>query len=225
LGLGSVRFHKQEIPEGTIRCSRILKRPSGWHLCLVIAADPIAIPHKADALVGIDPGFNHLLVLSSGVKVDHPRELEATAKRLGQAQRGNDQRLAARLNERAANQRNDRNHKLSRALVESCSDIYFSKDPHTAIAKKFGKSVTSSSHAQLRSMLAYKCTASGRRYVEGASKNSTRTCSACGHLTGPAGRAGLSVRFWRCSECGADHDRDVNAAQNTLKSGLDEPTK
>lgn len=33
--------------------------------------------------------------------------------------------------------------------------------------------------------------------------------------SGPTGLAGLSVRQWRCP-CGAEHDRDVNAARNTL---------
>jgi len=219
LGLGSVRFHKQDIPEGPIKCGRIVKRASGWYLCLFIAADSKPIPHKSDGLVGIDPGFKHLLTLSTGEKIDHPRELEAGAQRLAQAQRGKNKKQTARLRERQANRRKDRNHKLSRQLVENHSEIYFSKDNYNAIAKKFGKSVTSSSHAQLRSMLAYKCTKSDRRYVEVASKNSTRTCSKCAALTGPVGWVGLKVRFWVCSGCGTEHDRDVNAALNTLLVG------
>ena len=45
---------------------------------------------------------------------------------------------------------------------------------------------------------------------------STRLCSACGERTDriPRGYAGLRVRRWTCERCGADHDRDVNAARN-----------
>ncbi|MEI6355336.1 MAG: zinc ribbon domain-containing protein [Methylococcus sp.] len=49
---------------------------------------------------------------------------------------------------------------------------------------------------------------------------SPRICSACGALTGPQGRAGLKVRQWECIECGTQHDRDVNAAINTLTAAV-----
>jgi transposase len=69
-------------------------------------------------------------------------------------------------------------------------------------------------------MLAYKCTASGRRFVEVPSKFSTKTCAACGSLSGPTGYTGLSVRQWVCAVCGTAHDRDINAAVNTLVAGV-----
>jgi len=50
---------------------------------------------------------------------------------------------------------------------------------------------------------------------------STQTCSSCGSLPPerPKGIAGLGIREWTCSECGAHHDRDVNAAKNILAAG------
>lgn len=218
-GIGTILFHKQDIPEGKIKCGRIVKRASGWYLCLFIDAQAKQITRVNNDSIGIDPGFKDLIATSNGIKIEHPRELEASASRLAQAQRGKDKKLTARLHERIGNQRKDRNHKLSRDLVANNTLIAFSKDNIKGIAGKFGKSVTSSSHAQLRSMIAYKSIQSGTRYIEVASKNSTRTCSACGALTGPQGWAGLKVRHWQCG-CGAEHDRDTNAAINTLIAGL-----
>lgn len=218
--LGSVRFHKQELPEGKIKCARIVKRASGWYLCLFIDAPPNPIPAIGNDEVGIDPGFSTLVTLSTGDKIEHPNELKKSAVRLGQAQRGKKKKLTAKLKEREANQRKDRNHKLSRRLVAENETICWSKDSHNAIARTFGKSVASAGHGQLRQMIAYKCTVSGRQFIEVPSKNSTKTCSACGALTGPTGYAGLSVRQWECAVCGAAHDRDVNAAMNTLHAGL-----
>lgn len=217
-GLKSVRFHKQDIPEGKIKCGRLAKKASGWYLTLFIDAEPMAIPHVGNGIIGIDPGFKHLLTLSTGEKIDHPREMEQTANRLAQAQRGRDRRLAAKLQEKIARQRRDRNHKLSRKLVSENELIVWSKDNHQSIAKTFGKSVTSSGHGQLREMLSSKMPTSGRQFIEVSSNNSTRTCSECGSLAGPTGLAGLSVREWTCA-CGAHHDRDINAAINTLIAG------
>ena len=204
------------MPEGKIKCGRIIKRASGWHLCLFIDAERVSIVHTGYGKIGIDPGFKSLLTLSSGEKIEHPRELEAIEKRLGQAQRGHDKALAARLSERRANKVKDRNHKLSLRLVRENTLIAFSADNHRGIARKFGKSVSSSGHGQLRQMLSYKSRIGGTKYIEANPKNSTKTCSTCGSLTGPSGWSGLSVRQWVCSACGAQHDRDINAAINTL---------
>lgn len=218
-GLGKVRFHKMDLPEGQSKCGRIVKRASGWYLCLFIDAAPQSIPHIADGQIGIDPGFRNLLTFSDGEVIEHPRELEALAERLAQAQRGGNKKLAARTQERISNQRKDRNHKLSRRLVAENAVIRFSADSHKGIARGFGKSVASSGHGQLRQMLAYKCLAGGRTYDEPDSKFSTMRCSNCGGLHGPTGFSGLAVRQWRCPACGVLHDRDVNAARNTLFAG------
>ena len=218
-GLGKVRYHKDALPEGKIKACRLLKKASGWHLAVCIEAQPNAIQRVASGRVGIDPGFSSLLTLSDGIKVEHPRELEASAQALARAQRGGHKRTAARVQERIANQRCDRNHKLSRKLVSENELIVFSADRHKAIAAMFGKSVASSSHAQLRSMLAYKSRTGGTQYVEVGSRNSTRACSSCGSLSGPTGFSGLSVRRWVCTDCGVEHDRDCNAAVNTLALG------
>ncbi len=217
--LGSVRFHKQDIPEGKIKCGRIVKRASGWYLCLFIDAEPKAIERTAFGEIGIDSGFSNLLTTSDGEIIEHPRELEASAERLAQAQRGHNKQLAARIQERIANRRKDRNHKLTTRLVSENVLIVWSKDNHKGIAKKFGKSVSSSAHAQIRGMLSYKSPTSGTTFIEAASKDSTKTCNECGRPSGPTGLAGLSVRSWVCRDCGASHDRDVNAAINTLNIG------
>lgn len=218
-GIGKIRYHKQELPKGNIKCGRIIKRASGWYLCLFVDADRKVIVRTGYGKIGIDPGFKTLLTLSTGEKIEHPRELEATENRLAQAQRGHDKQLAARLSEHRANQVKDRNHKLSLRLVKENILIAFSADNHKGIARKFGKSVSSSGHYQLRKNIEYKSRIGGTRYVEIPSKNSTRMCSSCGQLTGPTGLSQLSVRQWDCA-CGAHNDRDVNAAVNVLNVGL-----
>ena len=70
-------------------------------------------------------------------------------------------------------------------------------------------------------MLQYKCDDAGVWFEEVDEKYSTVTCSVCKKRTGPTGREGLRIREWTCLECGAHHDRDVNAARNILAVGRD----
>ena len=46
---------------------------------------------------------------------------------------------------------------------------------------------------------------------------SSKTCSNCGFIKESLN---LSERKWTCSKCGTNHDRDLNAAKNILKQGL-----
>ena len=81
------------------------------------------------------------------------------------------------------------------------------------------KSVLDAGWSAFRQMLHYKAIALGGEYVEVDERYSTQACSSCGSLsstTRPKGIAGLEIRNWVCSDCGALHDRDVNASLNIL---------
>jgi transposase len=175
---------------------------------------------NTDKAVGIDPGFDTLLTLSDGTKVENPRELRKGAERLAQAQRGHRKQLVARLQERQANRRQDRNHKISRKLIENYATICYSNDNFRGMSRRFGKSVTEAGLGQLIQYLTYKGSNCGRKIVPVGSKYTTMTCSSCWSLTGPTGLGGLKVRHWKCSACGADHDRDINSAVVVFNVGL-----
>jgi transposase len=223
LGLKGLKFHKQELPEGKIKLGRILKRPSGWYLCLWIDTIHTFPVKTTDKIVGVDPGFHTLLTLSDGTKVENPRELRKGEDRLAQAQRGGRKKLATRLQERQANRRLDRNHKISRKLIESYKTIYYSDDNFSNMTALFGKSIAEASLGQIIGMISYKGRIGGRDVIPVNSKHTTMTCSTCGSLTGPAGLAGLAVRHWQCISCGDFHDRDINSARviANVGSGFD----
>ncbi len=218
-GLGKVRYHKQDLLDAKIKCGRILKKASGWYLCLWLDCEHRFAVQDTEVAVGIDPGFKTLLTLSDGTVFENPRELRKGANRLAQAQRGKRKKLTARLLERQANRRNDRNHKISRKLVERYKTICFSDDNFKGMAKRFGKSVSEAGLGDMLVKIAYKSKICGRNLIRVNSRNTTVRCGKCGALTGPTGLRNLAVRQWDCP-CGGRLDRDLNAAKNILFAGL-----
>jgi transposase len=95
--------------------------------------------------------------------------------------------------------------------------------PQKLVKTNMAKSVLDAGWGQLKTMLAYKCDHAGVVFEVVNESYTTQTCSCCGSLpdSRPRGIAGLGIREWACCDCGAVHDRDVNAARNILAIGLD----
>jgi IS605 OrfB family transposase len=84
------------------------------------------------------------------------------------------------------------------------------------VKTRMAKSVLDSGWGMLKTQLQYKGQQAGRSVQVVSESYSTRACSSCGALTGPAGLDRVVVRQWVCGACGEAHDRDVNAARNIL---------
>ena len=83
---------------------------------------------------------------------------------------------------------------------------------------RLAKSISDCSWSKFVDMLSYKVGWYGKQISKiDTFFASSKTCSNCGYhfdnLT-------LSIRNWACPECGANHDRDVNASINILYEGL-----
>ena len=220
--LGEIRYFKQELPIGKIKCGRIKKLASGWYLDLTINTNHTFSIKQTDNVVGIDPGFSTLLTLSNGVKIENPRELRKREKRIGQAQRSHNKKLTRRLHERLKNIKKNRNHKISRKLLENYRTIYWSDDNFKGLSRLHGKSIGEAGLGQIRDFLTYKAQLlADREIILVSSVNSTKCCSNCGTINKSlSGLDSLAVRYWVCEVCGASHDRDINAAMNILNTGV-----
>jgi putative transposase len=82
---------------------------------------------------------------------------------------------------------------------------------------KLARGLHDSALRQLRDQLTYKAAASGVAVVRvGRFYPSSKTCSVCGAVNDALR---LTDERWGC-ECGANHDRDLNAAINILQESL-----
>lgn len=195
-----------------------------WYINLPVEVEVLeSAPSNA---VGIDLGLKELAALSTGEKIENPRWYRASEAKLSVAQRAGKKRQAKRIHANAANQRKDFLHKASTALAKShdiivVGDVSSSKLSRTSMAK----SVMDAGWHSFKQMLRYKSIRNGGTYVEVSERNTTRTCSSCGSVSGPQGVNGLRIRAWTCVDCGAIHDRDRNAAANILRLGLESLTE
>jgi putative transposase len=191
-----------------------------WWLCLPVER---TVNHKValKESVGIDLGLKDIAVTSDGERLESGRFYRGLECKIAQAQRRGHKLQAKRLHRKAARRRADTLHKFSRKIIDQYQNITVGDISSLKLARtRMAKSVLDSGWGLLRRMLHYKGEYAGRSVEVVNERNTTRACSSCGALLGPAGLDSLVVRRWRCSECGTEHDRDVNAARNILLAGL-----
>ena len=190
-----------------------------WYLNVVVKVQ--AKGSSATASVGIDLGLKEVAVASNGQRIEGRfyRKLEAD---LGIAQRAHKKRRVKAIHAKIANQRKDALHKFSTALVRENAAIFVGDVASSKLVKtKMAKSTLDAGWASLKTMLEYKSHQAGIVFEVVNESYTTQTCSCCGIIpaSSPKGRAGLRIREWVCSGCGAVHDRDINAARNILAAG------
>ena len=187
-----------------------------WWLCLPVKmeADETVAPYEA---VGIDLGLKNIAVTSEGERLGGGRWTLRSAQKLASAQRRGHKRQAKRIHRKAARCRADALHKFSRRIVDQYQNIIVGDVSSRKLARTpMAKSVLDSGWGMLKGLLEYKSQQAARNFEVVSEQNTSVTCSTCGALTGPRGVNGLTVRSWVCGECGELHDRDVNAARNSL---------
>ena len=190
-----------------------------WYLNVVVKVP--AKPTAGTASVGIDLGLKEAAVTSSGerIKGRFYRKLQA---KLGMAQRAHKKQRVRAIHAKIANQRKDLLHQFSTQLVKNNAAIFVGDVSSAKLVKtKMAKSTLDAGWSMLKTMLEYKSHQAGIVFEVVNENYTTQTCSCCGSIpaSSPKGRAGLGIREWICSECGAVHDRDVNAARNILAAG------
>ena len=187
-----------------------------WYLNVVVQIPTVASSGKRS--VGMDLGVKTAVATSDGQKLEGHwyRDQE---KALARAQRAKKKDRVRAIHAKIANQRKDALHKFSHAMVSQYGAIFVGNISSQWMLKtSSAKGTLDASWGRLKIMLEYKSQQAGVIFEVVNEAYTTQTCSCCGNIpsSSPKGRAGLRVREWTCSTCGAHHDRDVNAAVNIL---------
>jgi len=207
--------------DGAIKCGCFSADAAGrWYLNLQCEIDEVDDCGSAE--VGIDLGLKTLAATSGGEKIENLRHGRAMQAKLARAQRAGRKRTVRQIHAKIERRRRHHLHEVSKRLVQQNRLVAVGNVSAAKLAKtRMAKSVYDASWSTLRHQLRYKAVRHGAVYVEVDERWSSQLCSACGSLplSRPKGIAQLGVRHWTCSDCGADHDRDLNAARNILVSG------
>jgi IS605 OrfB family transposase len=216
-------FNSRPLPEGKIKDRTNFSRDArgNWFLNIVIEIAAQSPQARLPLIgVGIDLGLKDFATLSTGEKIEAQCFYRGAEQAIAVAQRANKKRRAKAIHAQIANRRNDFHHKLSTRIAREFDYIAVGNVNAAGLAKtSMAKSVLDAGWSSFRRMLKYKSIATGAWYEEVNERFTSQTCSDCGSLpdSRPKGIAGLGIRNWICSECGCEHDRDVNASKNILK--------
>jgi putative transposase len=220
------------LPEGAEPTTVSVSRDAAgrWFVSL-LCEDSVAAAPATNTVVGLDAGITSLVTLSTGEKVANPRHERRDRARLARAQRrlsrkargsanrAKARRKVAQVHVRIADRRRDFLHKVSTRLVRENQTVVIEDLTVRNLLKNgtLARAISDAAWTDLRMMLEYKCAWYGRELVViDRFFPSSKLCGNCGTVFE---KLPLNVRAWTC-ECGAVHDRDVNAARNILAAGL-----
>lgn len=236
--IGTIRFfkgHNKQI-NGKIKSYTISHTSTDRYFVSVLYETDGRTKLNNNKSVGVDVGIKDFAVLSDGKVFENQKYLKSNLKKLRILQRSasrkyqqgkkreeqsNNWRKAvkrvAKLQEHIAFQRYDYLHKVSTWISNNYSTVCVETLRVKGMMKNhhLAQSISDCGWGMFLHMLEYKCDNLVRIDQWYAS---SQTCFACGYKEKQL--KDLSIREWTCPQCGALHNRDLNAAKNIEREGL-----
>ena len=206
---------------------------------------------EIQSYIGIDMNINDIALSNGTLIKTYSKELntkkfDLTLKRLQRKQSrriiksrkdktklgSNFKKTQQKLNtiyERSSNVKKDSYHKITSRLIQEF-DLIAVEDLQTKNMTKraklknvkaksgLNKSILNTSFYQFSQYLEYKAKHNGKFFVKVNPQNTSKTCSVCGNIKE---NLTLKDRTYLCEKCGNISHRDINAANNILKRGLE----
>lgn len=234
VGLIKLKQHRLIPSDYKLKSVTVSQTPGGkYYVSVLFEYENQVQQIEPQTFIGLDFSMHELYKDSNGSEPQYPRYYRQAEKKLRREQRKlslmrkgsknrDKQRIkVAKMHEKVANQRKDFLHKQSRQIANAYDCVCIENLDMKAMAQSlnFGKSVSDNGWGMFTTFLQYKLTDIGKRLVR-VDKffASSQICSCCGYKN--TATKNFSIRAWDCPECGAHHDRDVNAAINIRDEGM-----
>ncbi len=229
-----VKIGKKDFPywnsrdfDGKVKTLTVKRKSNGYYIYVVVEQEAEQTEWaKSGKIVGFDFSLHNFLVSSNGDDCSMPKLLRKNLKSLrnlsekygrSKGKRGS-LRTLQKLHEKVANQRSDMHWKLARRFCRDYDVMVFETLDLVNMKKKYKKSMYDFGFNGFLNILKYVARKTGKT-VMCADKwyPSSQLCSECGYQNHAL--KDESIRHWICPSCGAEHDRDRNAAMNLYKVG------
>ena len=235
--LGWIKFKKSRKILGNIKSVTVSQNAAGKYFISILTEQEIDIPEiklNKEKSLGLDYSSPDFYIDSNGSKAGYPKYFRRYEEQLAKEQRKlasmklnsanylKQRNKVTKVHEKIANSRLDFCHKLSTKLANEY-DIICVEDINLRVMSQcltLGKSTLDNGFGMFRTFLDYKLKWRGKAFVKINKWTPTSiVCSNCGAYHKDI-VTDLGVRKWTCPDCGTEHDRDVNAAENIRQQGL-----
>ena len=224
------RFFKSREVKGSIKLLTI-KRDSLGDLYVYIISNESSeiIEARSGKIVGFDFGLKTFLTSSDGNHIESPlffRKSSGIIKKLSKQlsrkkSRSHHERARlelARAYKKIYNQRRDFHYKMALKLCREYGLICIETLNLKGMQKLWGRKICDLGFYSFTQILKYEALKNSVIVIEIPKYYPSRqVCSECGYKNPRL--KDLCIRAWKCPECGARHDRDINAAKNILRVG------
>lgn len=234
VGLVKRKRHRLIPTDYKLKSVTVSQTPSGTYYASILFEYENQVQEQIpQTFIGLDFSMHELYKDSNGNEPQYPRYYRQAEKKLKREQRKlslmqkdsknrKKQRVkVAKMHEKVSNQRKDFLHKQSRQITNAYDCVCIEDLDMKAMSQclNFGKSVSDNGWGMFTTFLQYKLADMGKKLVKvDRFFASSQTCNVCGCKN--TATKNLSIRAWDCPECGAHHDRDVNAAINIRNEGM-----
>jgi len=214
-------------PTAAILCYNC--RTQEFYIHIVVNRE-VPFPPKDGSVIGVDRGIYNLATTSNGLKFSgrqalhvrkHYSKLRQSLQRKGTK---GAKRLLKQLSGKEQRWMRDLNHRISKAIVQSCQpgDIIVMEDlkhirDRIKVAKKQRQIQHSWAFGQLGNFIEYKAIERGIAVVYVDPRHTSQRCLVCGHIS----RNNRHKHLFKCASCGYTANADINACRNIRQVYLD----
>jgi len=228
--IGKINWKKHRKLQGKPKSITITQNGDQWFCSVLCEVSIKEKPKKDKNLVGIDVGLKDFAVLSDGNVIKRQRitkkyedkltkeQRRLSLKKKGSQNRTKQKRVVQKTHRKIKNSRIDFLHKATHYIISKYDGFCLEDLNVSGMMKngKLAKSIADASWYEFKRQLEYKSLWNSKHFIQVDQWfPSTKTCSSCGGKQ----KMELSDRVYKC-ECGFICDRDLNAAVNILKEGL-----